>query len=107
MVLTAAEFGQLLSVVGEPVTFRRAKAPGASITVQAIVQDTSKAAEPIVNAYGVSGRSVQFYVAGVAPEKFDRITRANGEELVFDVVNPQAQRGNGLVSYYVAYAKGK
>lgn len=106
--LTAAEFNNLLAALGEPVTFRQAKAPSTTYNIRAIVQDMGKAPEAIVNAYGLSGRSVQFVASGftVAPEKFDSVTRASGERITFDLILPQAERGTGVVTHYVAYGKG-
>lgn len=107
--LTAAEFSQLLGVLGEPVTLRQAKAPNATFQVMAIVQDTSKLGEAVVNAYGISGKQVQLAAStlSIVPEKFDIVTRANGERLVFDTVNIEHTRGSGAVAYYIAYSKGK
>lgn len=107
--LTGGEFNYLLSATGEPVTFTQAKAPQATYSVRAIVQDLSKAPEAIVNAYGISGKSIQFGVAGftVPPEKFDAITRANGERITIDLVLPQGERGTGAIIYYLAYGKGE
>ena len=106
--LTATEFNALLDVAGEPVTYRQAKSPQATYSIRAIVQDMSRAPEAIVNAYGLAGRSVQFIGQGFAvpPEKFDSVTRANGERITLDLVNPQLQRGTGTVAYHVAYGKG-
>lgn len=105
--LAPQEFAQLLMVVGEPVTFTQVKSPHLTVSTQAIVQDLGRAPEAIVNAYGLTGRSVQMTMAGltVPPEKFDTITRSNGEVIVLDMVNPEHTRGSGAVSYYIAYGK--
>lgn len=105
--LTATEFNQLLATVGEPVTFVQAKPPAASVTTRAIVQDMGRAPEAVVNAYGLTGRSVQMNMTGLAvpPEKFDAIIRSNGERITLDIVNPEHARGSGAVSYYIAYGK--
>lgn len=106
--LTAAEFEKLLAQLGEPVVYRQAKAPQATYNIRAIVQDMGKAPEAIVNAYGLSGRSIQFLASGftVAPEKFDSITRASGEKITLDLILPRGARDTGVVSHYVAYGKG-
>lgn len=105
--LTAAEFKSLAQVLGEPVTFRQAKAPNATYSVRAIVQDMSRAPEPVVNALGLSGRMVQFSCDGflVKPEKFDQVTRASGERITIDLVNMEAERGTGAIHYVVAFGK--
>ena len=105
--LTAAEFNQLLAQTGEPVTFTQAKAPRLTVATRAIVQDMGRAPEAVVNAYGLTGRSVQMTLAGltVPPEKFDTITRSNGERITLDIVNPEHARGSGTVSYYIGYGK--
>ena len=105
--LTLAEFNAIIAAVGEPVTFRQAKAPNATYSINAIVQDMGRAPEAIANAYGLTGRSVQFAITGfaVAPEKFDQITRASGEKIILDLVNREATRGSGAVAYVVAYGK--
>ena len=109
--LTAIEFNQLLAAVGEPVTFVQAKPPAATVATHAIVQDigqnSSRASEAIVNAYGLTGRSVQMNMTGLAvpPEKFDTIIRSNGERITLDIVNPEHARVSGTVSYYIAYGK--
>lgn len=106
--LTPAEFSTLLSVHGEPVVLTRAKAPQGPVNLRAIIQNTARAPENVVNAYGLTGRTVQFLASAMAvpPEKFDTVTRATGEEITLDLVEPVHQRGTGSVSYYVAYAKG-
>lgn len=105
--LTLPEFQALVAALGEPVTFRQAKAPNATYSISAIVQDMSKAPEAIVNAYGLAGRSVQFAISGFAvmPEKFDQITRANGERITLDLVNQHSTRNSGAIAYVVAYGK--
>lgn len=105
--LTPQEFAQLLTVVGEPVTFTQAKPPHLAVATRAIVQDLGRAPDAIVNAYGLTGRSVQMTMAGltVPPEKFDTIKRSNGEVIVLDMVNPEHTRGSGVVSYYIGYGK--
>lgn len=109
--LTAAEFSQLAALTGEPVTFAQVKPPKAQVAIsRAIVQDLSRAPEIIVNTYGPNGKSIQIAAAdlgGTVPEKFDVITRANGERYVIDLVNQEHARVTGAVTYYVAYCKGK
>lgn len=106
--LTAGEFSALLAQLGQPVALHLDGQPN-PVLVRAIVQDTSKAPEPILNAYGANGHSVQFSAAGLpsAPQRFDACTLIDGRRLVFDLVNPQATRGSGAVTYYVAYSKGQ
>lgn len=107
--LTAGEFGQLLAIVGEPVTFHQAKAPQAVQAIRAIVQSNAKAPDSVINSFGVNGRTVQMAAAGFAvpPEKFDWVTLANGERWVFEMVDPQHERGSGAITYWIGYCKGK
>jgi hypothetical protein len=107
--LTNAEFNQLLAVVGEPVTFHQVKAPQAVVAGRAIIQSNSKAADAIISSFGVTGQSIQMPVSmfAVPPEKFDYVVRANGERLVFEMVDARVERGSGMASYYVGYSKGK
>jgi hypothetical protein len=107
-VLTAAEFNQLATLTGEPVDFIQAKPPNITRKVQGIVASTSKAAETIVNAFGVSGTSVQVAAAIFVPppEKFDIFILQNGKRIVIDTVIAHAARGSGVVTSYTCYAKG-
>jgi hypothetical protein len=110
-VLTEQEFRALLSVTGEPVVWKQAKAPQATANVRAIVQtigSVKSAEEVIVNAYGVTGRSIQVAARDlpVAPEKFDEIT-CQGERYIIETVLPQHSRQTGTITYFLLYSKGR
>jgi hypothetical protein len=110
-VLTEQEFRALLSATGEPVTWTQTKAPQATAAVVAIVQTLGSvkgADETIVNAYGVSGRSIQIAARDlpVAPEKFDVIT-CQGERFVIETVLAQHSRQTGTIAYFLLYVKGR
>lgn len=107
--LTAAEFNVLLSQVGSPVTFQQAKPPNTTIALNAIIQPISRSEEALINAFGLTGRSIQFAVSalgGIVPEKFDRVV-VGGETFVLESVVPHHARGTGALTYYVGYSKGK
>lgn len=108
--LTLAEFQALANATGSPVNWSQAKAPNQTAAVsKAIVQSTKKSEEPIVNAYGVNGKSVQVAVTDlpVAPEKFDTFTDAYGARYVVDLVVTHAARGSGEIVSFTCYSKGK
>ena len=105
--LKAAEFKQLLDVVGQPVEHHQAKPPSTVTNAKAIVQSTSKAAEAVVNTYGVNGMSFQFAAADVTPHKLDRIKLATGEVYTIADVVPHHERSTGTLASFTCYAKGK
>lgn len=108
--LTLAEFRTLANVLGVPVTWSQAKVPNAvAIVPKAIVQTLTKAAETIINAYGVNGFSVQVAANDlpVAPEKFDTFIDAEGRKIVIDTVVAYEERGTGVITHFTCYAKGK
>jgi hypothetical protein len=108
--LTLSEFLRLADETGEPITWEPAKQTSAPVAIEkAIVQSTSKSSEAIVNAYGVNGVSVQIAVNALpeAPQKFDTITTAESERFIVDTVIKHKERGNGAVSSYTCYCKGK
>jgi hypothetical protein len=107
--LTANEFLQLAQMTGEPVTFTQTKPPQATIAVPyAILSSLSKAAEPIVNAFGISGFSIQVPAAlfAVPPEKFDVIVDTRGKRHVVEHVVLHTARGSGAPVSYTLYSKG-
>lgn len=107
--LTAPEFKQLLNVTGKTLAWTQAKEPRATLNVICILQSTSKAAEVIVNAFGINGTSIQLAADAlpVPPEKFDTFTDANGHRYVIDVVIPHEARGTGALVSFTCYSKGK
>ena len=106
--LTESEFRALLDATGEPVVFNQAKVPNTVANVKAIVQPLTKDNEVIVNAYGVTGRSIQIAARDlpVVPEKFDVVT-CQGERHVIETVLPQHTRQTGTIAYFICYAKGR
>lgn len=108
--LTLPEFKTLQKYHGLPLTWAQAKAPNQSALVaKAIRQSTSKAAEAIVNAYGVNGQSIMVAAQDLpeAPVKFDSFTDTNGEKYVVDSVIHHNERGSGELIYFTCYCKGK
>lgn len=108
--LTEAEFLMLLAATGEPIVWKQAKPPHATASVRAIVQSigASRSDDIIVNAFGVTGRSIQIAARDipVEPEKFDEIT-CQGEKYILETVMPQHSRQTGTITYFLCYSKGK
>lgn len=108
--LTLAEFNLLAQAVGVALVWRQAKAPFGSVTApQAILQSTSKNNEAMINAYGVSGWSIQIAagVLPVDPEKFDAFFDVAGNTYIVDTVVAHKERTTGVVTYFCCYGKGK
>lgn len=107
--LTLAEFRTLANATGIPAVWEQAQAPNQTAAIgKAIVQSTSKAAEPIVNAYGVNGKSIQVAAADLptAPLKFDAFV-VQGNRYVIDTVIEHKERGTGAVIHYTCYSRGR
>ena len=105
--LKAAEFRQLLDATGQMVEHHQAKPPSAVTNVKAIVQSTSKAAEAIVNTYGVNGFSLQISALDLTPSKLDQFVLATGERLTIADVVPHHERGSGTLSSFTCFVKGR
>ena len=105
--LIASEFRQLLNVVGQTIEHHQAKPPQTVTNVKAIVQSTSKAAEAVVNTYGVNGFSIQVSALDLTPLKLDQFVLATGERLTIADVVPHHERGTGKLSSFTCYVKGK
>jgi hypothetical protein len=106
--LTPQEFTQLREVLGVPVTFTSAKPPSVTKNLKAIVQPINSRDEGLINSYGVGAKTIQILASdlSIAPLKFDTVMCQN-ERLVIDTVVNQYVRGNGSISFYLCYVKGK
>lgn len=108
--LTLAEFNELKKHTGVQITWTQTKPPQQTMLIdKAIVQATKRENEAVVNAYGLSGISIQIAAPDlpVPPEKFDVFTDVQGFRHVADIVVPHKARGSGEVVSYTCYCKGK
>lgn len=104
-----AELTALVQTLGQPVVFLQAKPPATSTAIaKCATQSTSKAMEPIVNAYGVNGREFIILQRDLttAPEKFDAVS-FQGERYVLDTVVPLHEHGTGALMGWRAFSRGK
>ena len=102
-----AAFEQTFALLGTPATWRQAKAPHATKTIEIGIKTAGPRDEAIVNVYGAEAKIITMKASDFTttiPEQFDELV-VGDEKLVLAAVHP-VNIGNSVV-FWKAYSRGK
>ena len=106
--MTRSELTLVFGQLAIPVTFKQTKSPNTVSDIKALVQSNSRAAESIINSFGVHGKQITILEASltVVPEKFDKVV-IDGTNYVIEAVSPIYDHVVGDTMGFRCHTKGK